>query len=87
MPKKRLATRIDLDYNRNLRYPDVNEFLKDSMYASNLTEFPDNPENTITFFRAVPNTITKIGTTISVGTNLTLKPFLSTFKLLSLIHI
>jgi len=81
MPKKRLATRIDLDYNRNLRYPDVNEFLKDSMYASNLTEFPDNPENTITFFRAVPNTITKIGTTISVGTNLTLKPFLSTFKL------
>lgn len=81
MPKKRLATRIDLDYTKNLKYPDVNEFLKDSMYASNLTEFPDNPENTITFFRAVPDSITAVGTTLTVGTNLTFKPYLSIFKM------
>jgi len=81
MPKKRLATRIDLDYTKNLKYPDVNEFLKDSMYASNLTEFPDNPENTITFFRAVPESITADGTTLTVGTNLTFKPYLSKFKM------
>jgi len=81
MPKKRLATRIDLDYTKNLKYPDVNEFLKDSMYASNLTEFPDNPQNTITFFRAVPETITATGTSFTIGTNLTMKPYFSIFKM------
>lgn len=81
MTKNRPARRIDLDYNKDLKYPDVNEYLKDSMYASNLTQFPDNPANTLTFFRAIPNTITTEGTTLSIGTNLSLKPFLAQFKL------
>jgi len=81
MTKNRSARRIDLDYNKDLKYPDVNEYLKDSMYASNLTQFPDNPANTLTFFRAIPNTITTVGTTLSIGTNLSLKPFLAQFKL------
>lgn len=56
MTKNRPMTRIDLDYNKNLKYPDINDYLKDTVYASNLTEFPDNQANAAVAFRLVPKT-------------------------------
>jgi hypothetical protein len=57
MSKNRPMSRIDLDYNKDLKYPDINDYLKDSMYASNLTEYPDNQKNSVVNFKAIPNTI------------------------------
>jgi len=57
MNKNRPMTRIDLDYLKELKYPDINDYLKDSMYASNLTDYPDNQRNSTVNFRAVSSTI------------------------------
>jgi hypothetical protein len=56
MTKNKPMTRIDLDYNKNLKYPDINDYLKDTVYASNLTEFPDNQANAAVAFRLIPKT-------------------------------
>lgn len=57
MSKNKPMTRIDLDYNKNLKYPDINDYLNDTVYASNLTEFPDNQAGARTSFRLIPGTI------------------------------
>lgn len=56
MSKNKPMTRIDLDYNKNLKYPDINDYLNDTVYASNLTEFPDNQAGARTSFRLIPGT-------------------------------
>lgn len=57
MSKNKPMTRIDLDYNKDLKYPDINDYLKDSMYASNLTEYPDNQRNAALNMKAIPNSL------------------------------
>ncbi len=57
MSKNKPAPRIDLEYNKDLKYPDINDYLKDSMYASNLSDYPDNQRNAVVNFRAIPNTL------------------------------
>jgi len=59
MNKNRPMTRIDLDYLKELKYPDINDYLKDSMYASNLTDYPDNQRNATVNFRAITKTIAR----------------------------
>jgi hypothetical protein len=56
MSKNKPMTRIDLDYNKNLKYPDINDYLNDTVYASNLTEFPDNQANAATSFKLIQGT-------------------------------
>jgi hypothetical protein len=56
MSKNKPMTRIDLDYNKNLKYPDINDYLNDTIYASNLTQFPDNQSGARTSFRLIPGT-------------------------------
>ena len=56
MSKDRPLRRIDSDYLKELKYPDINDYLKDSMYASNLTDYPDNQRNSATNFRAMEKT-------------------------------
>jgi hypothetical protein len=57
MSKNKPMSRIDLDYNKNLKYPDINDYLNDTVYASNLTEFPDNQAGAVTAFKLVPDTV------------------------------
>jgi hypothetical protein len=67
MSKNKPAPRIDLEYNKDLKYPDINDYLKDSMYASNLSDYPDNQRNAVVNFRAIPNTLAR--KSITVGEN------------------
>ena len=67
MSKNKPAPRIDLAYNKDLKYPDINDYLKDSMYASNLSDYPDNQRNAVVSLRAVPGTLKR--RQITVGEN------------------
>ena len=67
MSKNKPAPRIDLAYNKDLKYPDINDYLKDSMYASNLSDYPDNQRNAVVTLKAVPGTLRR--RQITVGQN------------------
>ncbi len=72
MSKNKPAPRIDLEYNKDLKYPDINDYLKDSMYASNLSDYPDNQRNAVVNLRAIPNTLALKA--VTVGENKALLP-------------
>lgn len=79
MSKNKPMTRIDLDYNKNLKYPDINDYLNDTVYASNLTQFPDNQSGARTSFRLIPGT-TEWNRKISIA-GFNWRVFLGQFKL------
>ncbi len=80
MSKNKPMSRIDLDYRKNLKYPDINDYLNDTRYASNLTEFPDNQAGAVTAFKLIPGT-TQPSYKIEITPNFKWTVFLGSFKL------
>lgn len=46
MTKNKPRAKIDSEYSKNLRYPDINDYLKDTYYSANTSNFLDNQSRT-----------------------------------------
>jgi hypothetical protein len=51
MPKNKARAKIDSEYNKDLRYPDINDYLKDTYYSANTSNYADNQSRTLLVLR------------------------------------
>lgn len=65
MSKTRPRSKIDTEYRKNLKYPDINDYLKDTYYSANLSNFNDNQARTPLILRQQDNTLDLLSVTIA----------------------
>jgi len=56
MSKNKPRIKIDEAYNKDLRYPDINDYLKDTYYSANSSNYVDNQSRTKLVLRQQDNT-------------------------------
>ena len=65
MAKNKPRAKIDSEYNKDLRYPDINDYLKDTYYSASTSNFLDNQARTQLVFRQQDTQLDLVRTTVA----------------------